>query len=299
MKLFVVDAGGTEIKYCTMDDSLTIENHAYLPTPQESLDDFLETIFQIFSPFRNEVEGIAVCLPGFIDTQNGTHNGGGGPAYMRHQPIARLLSEKCGCPVHLENDGKAAAAAEMKAGNLTDVTNGAVIILGTAVGGGLIINKQILRGKHFTAGEFSFLVTNDTEWTKISSFGTFKCSTRALLGIYRSMKKTDETIDGREFFTRLDHDEDAQKALKQFARNIAILIYNLGMMLDIEKAAIGGGISAQPVLLEAINKEIKELKESFPPRHVGLTAEFPEVCCCKFLSGSNLIGAYLSYKYNL
>ena len=299
MKLFVVDAGGTDIKYCTMDDSLAIENHAYIPTPQDSLDNFIETIRQIYSPFRNETEGIALSLPGFIDTQNGTHNGGGGPVYMQHQPIGALLSEKCGCPVHLENDGKAAAIAEMKAGSLSDITNGAVMILGTAVGGGLIINKQILRGKHFTAGEFSFLVTNDTEWSNISSFGTFKCSTRALLGMYRSMKNTEETIDGREFFARLDQDEDAQKALKKYARYISILIYNLGMMLDIEKVAIGGGISNQPVLLETIHREIEELKASYPPRHRGMSAVFPEVCCCRFLSGSNLIGAYLSYKYNL
>lgn len=299
MKLLVIDAGGTEIKYCTMDDSLSMEHISSIPTPQESLDAFLDSVYQIFHPVSQEVEGIALSLPGFIDTVNGTQNGGGALAYLRNQPIARLISEKCGCPVHLENDGKAAAIAEMKAGSLMDVTNGAVMILGTAVGGGLIINRQILRGTHFTAGEFSFIVTNSTEWTRLSSYEACTCSTTALLDIYASMKGTNEPLDGREFFARLDHDDEAKQALKQFARNIAIQVYNLGMMLDVERVAIGGGISAQSVLLETILNEIEELKDTFPARHLGFTAAFPEVVYCRFLSGANLIGAFLSYKYNL
>lgn len=299
MKLFVIDIGGTEIKYCTMDDSLAIENSGYIATPGDSLDAFLDAVSQIYAPVRHEVEGIAVSLPGFIDTVNGTQNGSGAVACLRNRPVARLISEKCGCPVHLENDGKAAAVAEMKAGNLMEVTNGAVMILGTAVGGGLIINKQILRGTHFTAGEFSFIATNSTEWTNLSFLEAFTCSTTALLSIYAAIRGTDETIDGREFFARLDHDEAARKALKQFARNIAVQVYNLGKMLDVEKVAIGGGISFQPVLLETIHAEIEELKETFPGKPLGFPAVFPEVVLCKYLSGANLTGAFLSYKYNL
>ena len=65
----------------------------------------------------------------------------------------QLVRERCGCRVTLENDGKAAAIAELRAGALQGCCNAAVFIIGTGVGGGIIANGQLVRGVHFTAGE--------------------------------------------------------------------------------------------------------------------------------------------------
>lgn len=50
--------------------------------------------------------------------------------------------------------------------------------------------------------------------------------------------------------------------------------------------AIGGGISAQPLLIELINKNLDEIYE-----HLGFDVYHPEIVACKFRNDANLIGA--------
>lgn len=111
-------------------------------------------------------------------------------------------------------------------------------MIGTGVGGGLIIDGKPLRGKHFTAGEFSFLNTNNDNFDNLGSFIGFNCSATFLLNTYCQRANIDK-IDGIEFFKRYPNDEIAQEVLDELCKNIAIQIFNLYWLLDIEKVAIG------------------------------------------------------------
>ena len=71
MKLMVFDVGGTEIKYCVMDESLVREEAGSVPTPMSSREEFFDLLCSLYEPHRGEVEGIAMCLPGFIDSDTG------------------------------------------------------------------------------------------------------------------------------------------------------------------------------------------------------------------------------------
>ena len=53
--------------------------------------------------------------------------------------------------VKLKNDGKCAALAEYWRGSLKGCDNGAVVVLGSGVAGGIILNGEIYRGRHFTS----------------------------------------------------------------------------------------------------------------------------------------------------
>ena len=111
-----------------------------------------------------------MSLPGFIDVKNGRCNGGGGLFYNHGTQVGKLLEEKCGCKVVLENDGKAAVKAEYYYGSLKGCTNAAVFIIGTGVGGGLIIDGKVVKGRHFTAGEYSFMNLNAYDFSGFNSF---------------------------------------------------------------------------------------------------------------------------------
>ena len=63
-------------------------------------------------------------------------------------------------------------------------------------------------------------------------------------------------------------------------------ISNYQFIVDPERIAIGGGISAQPVLLELIKEALKELNTVFP-----YPIPLPDVVTCRFYNDSNLIGA--------
>ncbi len=294
MKLMVYDVGGTEIKYSLMDEDLNVYDSGFTETPMDSFEHFAQVICDLYEPHREECEGIAMSLPGFIDVKKGRCNGGGALFYNHGTDVGPLLSEKCGCKVVLENDGKAAAKAEYYKGSLKGCSNAAVFVIGTAVGGGLIIDGKVIKGRHFTAGEFSFLLTNADAFDDFNSYMGTECSTRGLLNMYAQEKELEEPINGREFFALLDEDPIAQKVLDEFALKVAKQIYNLYWLLDLEKVAIGGGISRQPILIDRINEQFEWLRVNSPVRKYLPVIEI-NIVQAKFGNEANQIGAFMTF----
>ena len=77
MKVMVFDVGGTGIKYSVMDEQLNRTDTGSTPTPADSQEHFLNTLREIYLPHKDEVDGIALSLPGFIDAEQGVVRGGG------------------------------------------------------------------------------------------------------------------------------------------------------------------------------------------------------------------------------
>ena len=303
MKVMVFDVGGTEIKYSVMDDAMNYYESGSVPTPSDSQEHFLETMAEIYRPHRDEVDGIALSLPGFIDAEHGVVKGGGAPSivYNIGTPVGPRLAEKCGCKVWIENDGKAAAIAELQRGVLRGCSNAAVFIIGTGVGGGLIVNGQLVRGRDFTAGEYSFVNTNADEWHNGRKTMACQCSTTALLDAYRERKGLPAAapMNGKIFFDAANAGEpEALEVLEKFCFAVDVQIYNLSVLLNLEKVAIGGGISSQPLLIETLNRVYEEqiLKGHPFSEEQARSLAHPEIVACAFHNKSNQIGALVSYQ---
>lgn len=75
-------------------------------------------------------------------------------------------------------------------------------------------------------------------------------------------------------------------------------IYNLNVLLDLEKVAIGGGISKQPILVETLNEVYEEyILRGHPFSEAQARClPRPEIVPCRFLSEANQIGAFASYQ---
>ena len=298
MKVMVFDVGGTEIKYSVMDEQMNRFDAGSVPTPQDTQEHFLDALYNLYEPRRNEVEGIAMAVPGFVDAGTGYLTNGGALLYNTGTPLGDRIREKCGCPVSMENDGKAAAIAELRAGALQGCTNAAVFLIGTGVGGGIIANGELVRGVHFTAGEYSFVHTNADAWENESKNMACQCSTTNLLQWYRARKglPADAAMNGRVFFAAANAGEpEALEVLERFCKAVAIQIYNLTVLLDVEKVAIGGGISQQPLLLETLRRVYEGLFASRgdSPYMIGLPR--CEIVPCRFRSEANQVGAMYAY----
>ena len=297
MKRMVIDVGGTAIKYALMDGSFRTSDAGEVPTPQDTQEHFFSVVEQLYREYGAGTDGIAMSLPGFIRRKTGRCEGGGALIYNRYTDIAGPLSGRCGCTVRIANDGKSAALAELRAGSLRGCGNAGVYILGTGVGGGLIIDGKVIDGVHGTAGEYSFLRSREDEWDDPEATVGMNCSTTGLLNLYRKYAgfAADIPVDGRFLFGRvLSGEETAQRALKDFCRKVVRNIANLTILLDLEKVAVGGGISSQPVLLETLREAQEELYANagiyFDP---GLHRA--ELVPCRFGSEANMVGAYLYY----
>ena len=164
-----------------------------------------------------------------------------------------------------------------------------VLLLGTGVGGGIVLNGQLHQGSHFQAGELSYMFAASRDMTLENTMGrresavVFVNKSRELLGLAPG--------DGEEVFQALEEgtNPEVTALFDQFCQDIVYIVHTLQISLDLDRVIFGGGISAQPLLLEGIQNKYNEIrdrvewfKNSFEPIEIGL---------CKYGSEANLIGA--------
>ena len=77
--------------------------------------------------------------------------------------------------------------------------------------------------------------------------------------------------------------------------SIAIQIYNLCVVLDLDRIAIGGGISRQPIVTEKIKEKFQETTNRSVAVKYGFNIKV-EIVPCYFYNDANLIGAFLTYQ---
>lgn len=288
MKTYLVlDIGGSAIKYALISENLEILKKSSVPTPLDTLENLIETIGQIYDQFANSILGLAISMPGSIDYNIGFAYNGGALRYIRNISMIEVLKERCPLPITVANDAKCAAFAEIGFGSLKDVDDAITIVLGTGIGGSLIHNKEVIMGKHFFAAEFSYLKTNINEPNNKDEYWCYKNGTIGLLKQVQKELNIHDTLTGKEIFDMANHGHKGViRAIDHFTQDLVVQIYNLQMIFDPEKIAIGGGISAQPLLFESVQKNMDLLLKS-----IGLPVPVPQIVPCQFRNDANLIGA--------
>lgn len=298
MNKLVIDVGGTFIKYAVMDNEANILSKGSVPTPLDTREHFIAALVDLFEAHADQVDGIAMSVPGNIDSATGFVYTPGALSFNYNTPLAddvrNAVFERTGktIRVSIENDGKVAALAEVWKGNLADCNDGVVIILGTGIGGGIILNRRVVKGKDFFAGELSFLM-NDVNVKGFANCFANACSTASLTKKVADQKGLPaEEVDGFKVFELLDaQDEQTHAVFDEVVNGIAGHIYNLTCILNPERILIGGGISKQPRVVEAIREKTNAYYDAVPvpmPR--------TEVGVCKHFNDSNLIGALYNYQ---
>lgn len=288
MKIYLtLDVGGSAIKYALIQEDLKILEKSSVPTPMDTLEHFIETIGKIYDQYASQIEGIAISMPGIIDPERGYSYTGGALRYIEKLNTVQVLKERCPTHITIGNDAKCAANAEIGFGNLQDIQDGAVVILGTGIGGCLIKDHRVHTGRHFSAGEFSFIKTDYHDSLGWDHAWSTRNGIQGLLSRVQEELGTDQEMSGIEIFDMANQgNEKVIRAIDQFCKEIATQIFNIHIIFDCEKVAIGGGISAQPLLIELIQKNLDTIFE-----HLGFDVSQPKIVPCLFRNDANLIGA--------
>ena len=134
-KYLTLDVGGSAIKYALIQEDLKILEKSSVPTPRDTLDNFIETIGKLYDQYAVDIEGIAISMPGIIDPEKGYSYTGGALRYIDKLETVKVLKQRCPVNITIGNDAKCAANAEIGYGHLQDIQDGAVVILGTGIGG--------------------------------------------------------------------------------------------------------------------------------------------------------------------
>ncbi|WP_406533365.1 ROK family protein [Methanobrevibacter sp.] len=285
-KYLTMDVGGTAIKYAIIDEKAEIIKVNEIKT-KRSKEELFGLMNEIIAPCINEINGIALSFPGKIDAEKGIVHTAGAFEEIYDLPLKSILEEKYSKPVWIENDGKCAALAESWKGSLSEVKNGVFIGLGTQIAGGIILDGKLYRGSFGSSGEFSSMLSHLKHPDNEDRFGKIG-GHKNLIAQYSKEK----FIDSYEFFEKYRNgDEAAKKALKSYSRTIAAGIVNIQSVLDVEKFCIGGGISAEEVLIDEIRKSFKDLLTVKSTEAINE----PVIEKCHFGNASGCIGALYNF----
>ncbi|APH15355.1 ROK family protein [Clostridium sporogenes] len=287
-----IDIGGTFIKYGVLDHSGNIISKNKKRTSR-NIDDLLFDLSEIVEKQSKHISGIGISAPGKVDTREGVIYGGGNLTFLDNCPIVSILQDKYKIPIAVENDGKSAALAEMWLGNLQDVDDGAAIILGTGIGGGIVLNKKLRKGKHYSAGEISFMINKSEEKSDLKFHGFNASAVRMVKTIGEYLGLSDP-LDGEAVFKSIISGNDfANQVFINYCDSIAELINNIQCILELEKYVIGGGISTNKILIEEIENSFNRLRMREPLLQKSIHS--PIIKATKFNNDANLYGAL----YNL
>ncbi|MFC0272630.1 ROK family protein [Metabacillus herbersteinensis] len=288
----VFDVGGSAIKYALMDEMTTFLKKGSVKTPMEGIDSFVKTINQIVEQFKEKysIEGIALSMPGAVDVKTGYIGGGSAIPYIHGQNIKELVQEKTGVRVELENDANCAGLAEGWMGAARDVNDYVCIVIGTGIGGAIVLDKRLRHGKNLHAGEFGYMLMEGYLEHPLGRNWSQVASTAGLVRYVAKRKGADSRVlDGKTVFEMSDQgDADAQAEINTFIKRLAVGIYNVQYVIDPEKILIGGAISKREDLIEKINQELSLMKDDKSRLHVTVEK-------CAFENDSNLIGALYHY----
>lgn len=288
-----VDIGGTVIKCGLISEHYEVLDRIEFQRPTDDLNVLLSCIDRAIESWKGRFCGIGISLHGpVINDHNGNQICTGEAEYMKNLPFAKIMSDRYGVVCAMENDGNCIVMGEYANGALKGCNCGVAIGLGTAIAGGIIVNGELLKGAHSFSGEFSFMYYN-RNLNVVDGILAFNAGANILRkNVIRRKNLPDNIkINGYDIFAMArEGDEQVIEAIREYAKIIAQLIWDVQAIIDPEVIAIAGGISEQPLLLQLIQEEYDKLSDLFVhspypcPPHANIVV-------AKYNKNANLIGA--------
>jgi len=195
-KALAIDVGGTKVYAAIIDENGEILSEIEKYQTPKSFVEIQDLFKSIIKKQEGEIDITAFSTCGAVNNQNNGIVGSTGNIAKEYPNMNfSSLSNK---PVFVENDANCAAWAEHKIGASKGFANSVMLTLGTGVGGGIIVNDKLLKGKNGAAGEMHFKMYSDKR--RKCTCGSWDC-----FEIYASGKglklTAEEMLDNKDVTT--------------------------------------------------------------------------------------------------
>lgn len=255
-----VDIGGTKVLGALVDERGAILAEHRVPSPDDWLP-MRDAIVAVVDELRAgvpELDALGVGAAGMVDLDGVIHYAPNVPGF-RTVPVRAELAEATGLPTVVDNDANTAAYAEMRLGAAMGLRDAMVITLGTGIGGGMIVNGQVLRGAHGFAAEIGHFQIDPAgpmcacgergHWEAMASGNALGRMAReavergAAPGLLERSGGAIDAIDGH-FVSAAAHAgvPEAIALVDQYCFNVAIGLVGLANIFDPALIAISGGL---------------------------------------------------------
>ena len=266
VKIAGIDIGGTKISGAVIENGKIISDIIKEETPFDT-NKILEKIFNIIETLKAnyELQSIAIATAGAVNNENSKVIGSTGnlPSDYPTIEFKKVFEEKFNLPTLIENDANAAAFAEYKVGAAKNSQISITATLGTGVGGGIIINGKILKGKSGAAGEIGHIMLGITK-ERSCTCGEYNCFEAYASGT--GFRRTIQELAGKtpEFKTSIlkdkkinelttydvidgykNNDEFCKIAYETWENELIIGLTSLANVFDPDNIVISGGLAGE------------------------------------------------------
>ena len=295
MNCLSFDVGGTTIKYGIINDRYEVLLKDKIQTPKDE-EQFIESISEIIQKNIENISKVSIAMPGYVNIANNKYLYG---PHLQYGIDFSKLSKFSEYDFYLDNDGNVAAYCEYLLNYKTKYSNLIMLTFGTGVGGGIISEGKLLRGRG-NAGEIGHMLTSNDRSVKGDSGkkGSFESSVAASVWTKKCSELTDKNKDselakkfanknvGSVLFDTTISLTDLEATVRdEIIQNISNGLLSLFEIFDNEAFVLGGTMSSEPFdLITLIQADIKN-RYQFPSRN------FPEIFIASQGEDSGIIGA--------
>ena len=254
-----IDLGGTKIEGILLDEKYNTIQRKRIKTRQENgYDSIVKSIISLINELRAKTDqeiSVGICTPGVTGADSGLIKNSNTQCLIG-MPLKNDLENVLGFEIVMENDANCFALAESVLGSAKghDVVFG--VIIGTGVGGGIVINGTLHKGRTNIAGEWGHhtLHPNGNECY---------CGKQGCVETYISgpalEKRWFEITGKKESLQSIVQDlsdEKAKQWKKEFLENFGTGLANVIDILDPDIIILGGGVSNIPFLYDQGKKAV-------------------------------------------
>ena len=264
-----IDLGGTKIEGIILKsdkEPIEIERLRINTEEDKGYNQIINNIKKLVDTLENKVnykfKKIGIGTPGTLDPETQLLKNSNSQN-LNNKSIKSDLENLLGKKVNIENDAICFALAETKFGAVKDQMPHAKIvfgvIIGTGVGGGIIIDNKILYGKQGIGGEWGHtIIKDDGEMCYCGKKGCVESviSGRALQKYYTSL--SGEKLSFKNIYKNIETDLNAKKTLKRMITYFGKGLSNVVNIIDPDIIVLGGGLSNTNELYDQGYQELKK-----------------------------------------
>lgn len=244
MYKFGIDLGGTKTEAILLDENLNEIKRKRIPTPKNNYQQILDSITGLVNELSQNISdfSIGICTPGAISKQTGLIKNSNTQCLIG-KSLKEDLENKIGKTISIENDANCFTMAEATMGAAIDYELVFGVILGTGVGGGIVIDKKLHTGRTNIGGEWG-------HHTLHRNGNQCYCGKNGCVETYisgPSLEKHWKKLTGQSKSLQdiiLDLDNNIGKQWKdEFLENFGYGLANVIDILDPDAIVLGGGLS--------------------------------------------------------
>lgn len=266
---FGVDIGATFTKMALVDEKCRIVAREKVSSRGFSNKAFfVKTIKKSFNNILSkeglrapQVKAMGIGLPGPVDFKKGIVLSLTNIRGWHNFHLAAYLKKFFSVPVFIENDANCMALAESRIGAAKGASYVLCVTLGTGVGGGLILNREIYRSPYFLGGEIGHVpIAIDGPKCECGGFACLEryAGNQAIKRLIRKEFKKDISLEEASSLARKG-DLKAKKIWEDVGQYVGLVVSGVVNIFNPEVIVIGGGVSlAGEVLLGSIKRSVKK-----------------------------------------